>query len=119
MPTAKIINFPRSARRRPVTPLATKSHATRRSSRSDTGFGLLLIVTLLASWFYLTGVVHLARHDALYTLLLVAVWNAYILYPSLLRIPVLGPLLAWAVQFLVIAGIVGFFGGIYRLIWSH
>ena len=77
------------------------------------------MVTLLAAWFYLTGVVHLARHDTLYTLVLVAVWNAYILYPSLLRIPVLGPLLAGAVQFLLIAGIVGFFVGIYALIWSH
>jgi hypothetical protein len=119
MPSARILNFPRSARRRPVPPPATRSHAARPSSRSDAGFGLLLIVTLLASWFYLTGVVHLARHDALYTLLLVAVWNAYLFYPSLLRVPVLGPLLAQAVQLLLIAGIVGFFGGIYALIWSH
>ena len=119
MPTAKIINFPRSARRRPVPQPPTIGRAARPSSRSDAGFALLLIVTLLAACLYLTGAVRVARHDALYSLLLVAVWNAYILYPSLLRIPVLGPLLAWAVQFLLIAGIPGFFGGIYALIWSH
>ena len=79
------------------------------------GFCLLLFVTIAAAFLYLSGAVDVARHDALYASLLAAVWGVYFLQDRLLRTR-LGPLLMRVGQLLVLAGVAGFFGGIYWLI---
>jgi hypothetical protein len=115
MPSAKIYRFPRPFRHRSV-PSAPLRYATRPYSRPDAGgFGLLLIVTLLVAFLYLTGAVSVARHDALYAALLAAVWSLYFIHDKLLRTR-LGLLLRRAGRLLLLAAVASFFGGIYWLI---
>ena len=91
-------------------------HVARPHSRPEAGgFCLLLFVTIPAALLYLSGAVDVARHDALYASLLAAVWGVYFLQDRLLRTR-LGPLLMRVGQLLVLAGVAGFFGGIYWLI---
>jgi len=73
------------------------------------------MVTLLAAFFYLSGAVGVARHDALYASLLTVIWSLYFAHDKLLRTR-LGPLLIRAGRLLLFAGLAGFFGGIYWLI---
>ena len=80
---------------------------------------MLLSVTIPAAFVYLSGAVNVARHDTLYTALLEVIWGLYFLYPPLLRIRVLGPLLIGAGRLLLFVGIAGFFGGIYWLILAR
>ena len=79
---------------------------------------MLLFVTIPAAFAYLSGAVNIARHDTLYTALLVAVWGFYFLHPPLLRTR-LGPLLMQIGRFLLLAGIIVFFGSIYWLILAR
>ncbi|HWG42674.1 MAG TPA: hypothetical protein VN688_07800 [Gemmataceae bacterium] len=111
MSSAKIYHFPRSARRRPV-PLPVRYAARPYSRPGASGFALLLMVTLVAAFLYLSGAADVARHDVLYAALLAAVWGLYFMNDKLLRTRV-GSLLARVGQFLLLAG---FFGGIYWLI---
>jgi hypothetical protein len=80
------------------------------------GFGLLLFATILAAFLYLSGALDVARHDALYTALLAAVWSFYFIHDKLLRTR-LGPVLMRMGQFLLVAGLAGCFGGIFWLIF--
>ena len=118
--TAKIYRFPKPLRRRPVPP-APLRYAARPDSRPNAGgFSLLFFLTIPAAALYLSGAVNVARHDTLYTALLAALWGLYFLHPPLLRLPVVGPLLVRAGRLLLLAGVAGFFGGIYWLIlFSH
>ncbi|HWG41176.1 MAG TPA: hypothetical protein VN688_00200 [Gemmataceae bacterium] len=116
MPSAKIINFPRAARRPIPSPVR---YAVRPHSRPNAGgFSLLLFVTLPAAFLYLSGAAHVARYDALYTVLLAVAWGLYFLHPPLLKVPVFGPLLIRIGRLLLFASLSGFFGGIYWLIFS-
>ena len=95
-------------------------YAARPFSRGNSGgFGLLFFVTILIVFLYLSGTVTVARHDALYAALLTVVWSAYFMHEKLLRIGVLGPLLARAGQLLLIASGAGFFGFVYWFILTH
>jgi hypothetical protein len=120
MPHAKIIRFPKAARRRPVPPPppAAGRHAVcRHPGRSSAGYELLRAATLLGAFVYLTFPA--ARHDSLYAALLAIVWGLYLILPLLLRVRVLGPLLAPAGRVLGWAGFAAFFGFVYWLILSH
>lgn len=122
MTSAKIINFPRSRRRR--SPLPPTSETVRYIIRPYThpeaiGFGLLLSITILAAFFYLSGSVHAGQHDALYTGLLVAVWGLYFASDRLLRIPMLGTVLRYVAQLLLFVSVAGFFGFVLWLVLSH
>lgn len=118
MPSAKIINFPKAARRRP--PPAPLRYGTRSYTRRDAGgFAFMITLTVPAAFLYLSGAVNVARHDALYTVLLIAVWGIYFIHPLLLRLPVLGSLLVGAGRLMLFAGVAGFFGGLYWLVLSH
>ena len=75
----------------------------------------MLCVTIPVTFLYLSGAVDVARHDAIYASLLAAVWGVYFVQDKLLRTR-LGPLLVRVGQLLVLAGVAGFFGGIYWLI---
>jgi len=94
MSSARIYPFPKSARRRLVPPAP------------------------VSAFFYLSGAASVARHDARYLALLVAVWGLYFFHVPLVRTR-LGPLLVLAGRLLRIASAVGFFGGIYYLILTH
>jgi hypothetical protein len=119
MPSAKIIRFPKPFRRRPVPPAPVR-YASRPHPRSDAGgFVLLCALTFPAAFLYLSGAVSVARHDTLYAALLSSVWGFYLLHPPLLRIRVLGPLLIGAGRFLLAATVIGFFAGVYWVIFSH
>ena len=117
---AKIIHFPRAARRRLVPQLpAPGRYASGRYPRSNAGgFALLFFSTIMAAFLYLSGAANVVRHDVLYAALLAAVWGVYFSSDKLLRTR-LGPLLMQAGRLLVLAGIAGFFGGIYWLILTH
>jgi len=120
MCSAKIINFPRSRRRQLVPqPCAPVRYVVRRRSWVHSGgFSLLLFVTIVAAFLYLSGAVDVRRHDALYAALLTVVWSAYFTHDRLLRTR-LGPLLVRGGQVLLLAGIAGFFGLVYWLILTH
>jgi len=83
------------------------------------GFVLLFVLTIAAGFAYLSGSVNVARHNTLYAVLLGAVWGFYFIHPLLLRIRVLGPLLALAGRLLLIGGVAGFFGFVLWLVLSH
>ena len=119
MSSAKIINFPRAARRRPVSPMPARYAVRPQSPSRSCGFGLLFFLTFAAAFAYLSGAVNVARHDTLYTALLTTVWGFYLIHPPLLRIRVLGPLLARAGRLLLIAGVAGFFGFVYWIVVTH
>jgi hypothetical protein len=114
---AKIINFPKAARRRPIPqPPAPVRYIIRPYSHPDAGgFGLLLFVTIPAAFLYLSGAVDVARHDTLYASLLVVVWGLYFFHDKLLQTRLV-PLLMRIGRLLLLAGVAGFFGGIYWLI---
>ena len=116
--SARIYRFPRSFRGRPGLPPERRARYRGRWDHAD-GFAVLLPATLVAVFFYLSGAGGMARHDRLYAALLVAIWGVYFFHPALLRVRVLGPLLIAAGRVLVLAGLAGFFGGIYWLIFSH
>ena len=121
MPSARIYHFPRAARRRsapPRPPAPLRSTPHHYAQRRSLGFSLLLVATLVSAFFYLSGAASLTRHDARYIVLLVAVWVFYFLHDFLLATR-LGPLLVLAGRLLLIASVVGFFGGIYWLILTH
>ena len=120
MSTARIIHFPRAARRRSVPqPRVPVRSAARRSSRSSTaGFGLLLFVTMAVAFLYLSGALHVTRHDSLYAALLALVWGVYFTSGKWLRTP-LGRLLRLAGQLLVLGGLASFFGFVLWLVLSH
>ncbi|HEY7330673.1 MAG TPA: hypothetical protein VH592_23740 [Gemmataceae bacterium] len=112
--SARIIHFPRSARRRP--PVYS---ASRPPSRSNSGgFTLLLFLTMPAAFLYLCGALHIARHDSLYAALMAMVWGAYFNSDKLLNTR-LGPLLRLAGQCLVLGACVSFFGFVFWLVLSH
>jgi hypothetical protein len=117
---ARIIHFPRAARRRfiPHPPAPVRYVVRRRSWVHSGGFGLLLLMTIPAAFLYLSGAVHVARHDTLYAALLAVVWGMYFTSDKLLRTR-LGTLLMRAGLLLGFAGIAGFFGFVYWLILSH
>jgi hypothetical protein len=117
--SAKIYRFPSTFRRRPIPPLTVRPVRYRGRGVHADGFAVLLPATLVAVFFYLSGAGGMARHDGLYAALLLAIWGLYFFRPPLLRVRVLGPLLIGAGRVLVVAGFVGFFGGIYCLIFSH
>jgi len=119
MCSAKIINFPRSRRRRSVPqPSAPVRYVVRRRSWVHSGgFGLLLFVTIPAAFLYLSGAVDVKRHDTLYAVLLVAVWSFYFASGKLLRTR-FGPLLVRGGQLLLLSGVVGFLGLVYWLVLS-
>ena len=114
---AKILNFPRGCRRR-TRPLMPVRYVAGSRWVDSGGFSLLLFVTIPAAFAYLSGAVHVARHDALYAALLIAVWGLYFSSDKLLRTR-LGPLLVQTGRLSLIAGIGGFFGGIYWLIFTN
>jgi hypothetical protein len=121
MPPAKIYRFPKAARRRPAPP-----PQVRRAYRGSPGDGVCgyhgggqLLLTMVAAGLYLSGAAGVARHDALYTALLVAVWGLYFLHKPLRRRPVIGPLLEIAGQVLLLAGVFSSFGFLYWLILAH
>lgn len=110
---AKIISFPRAARRRPPAPVL---YAARPYSRPDAGgFTLLFCLTIPAVFLYMSGAVNVARHDRLYASLLAVVWGLYFFHDKLLQTR-LGPALVRIGRLLLFAGVAGFFGGIYWLI---
>lgn len=114
MCSAKIINFPRARRRRPVPPAPV-----RHSSRPNAGgFTLLFFLTIPAAFVYLSRAVNVARHDALYAALLVAIWGFYFTHDRLLRTR-LGPLLVRIGRLLLIVTIAGFFGFVYWIVLTH
>lgn len=116
MPSAKIIRFPRAARRR-IVPLPTPRYVGRPHSQADAGgFILLFFLTIPAAFLYLAGAVDIARHDALYAVLLAAVWGFYFLHDKLL-LTRLGPLLMRVGRLLMLLAAASFFGGIYWLIF--
>lgn len=80
---------------------------------------MLLFVTIPAAFLYLSGAAHVARHDGLCMVLLAAVWGFYFLHDKLLQLRVLGPLLVRAGRLLLLAGLAGFFGCIYWLIFRN
>jgi hypothetical protein len=114
---AKVINFPRAARRRAVRQQpAPVGYISRVYYRHDAGgFILLLFLTIPAAFLYLSGAADVARHDTLYASLLVVVWGLYFFNDKLLQTR-LGPPLRRIGRLLLLAGIAGFFGGIYWLI---
>jgi|SRR5579884_1696261 len=117
--SAKIYRFPKVRRWRPAPPRppAPAPYCVRqREWVHASGFGLLLSLTLPAAFLYLSGAVDVGRHDTLYAALLAAVWGFYFLHPPLLRVRVLGPLLIVAGRLLLLATVIGFFGGIYWII---
>src|SRR5581483_3897751 len=120
MPSARIYRFPRAFRGRPVPsrPAPARTAARRYPSPAAGGFTLLLFLTIPAAFLYLSGAAGVARHDSLYAALLAAVWGFYFIHDKLLRIRVLGPLLVRAGRLLLLAGVAGFVGGIYWLIFS-
>ena len=120
MCSARIINFPRARRRRPIPPPpAPVRYVIRpRSWVHSGGFSLLLFVTIPVAFLYLSGAVNVERHDALYAAMLAAVWGFYFASGKLLRTR-LGPLLVRAGQFMLLAGVAGFFGFVYWLILTH
>src|SRR5689334_12282030 len=110
---AKIINFPRAARRRPPAPVL---YAARPYSRVDAGgFILLLFLTIPAAFLYLSGVVDVARHDTFYASLLVVIWGLYFFNDKLLQTR-LGPPLMRVGRLLLFAGVAGFFGFVYWIV---
>lgn len=118
MCSAKIINFPRARRRRPVPP-APVCHSARRSFRpTGVGFTVLSFLSIVGAFVYLSGAVKIARHDALYAALLAAVWSVYFTHDKLLRTR-LGPLVARIGQLSLIAGVAGFFGFVYWIVLTH
>lgn len=117
---ARIIKFPRAARRRPEPQQpAPVRYIIRPYSHPDAAaFGLLLFVTIPAAFLYLSGAVNVARHDALYASLLAVVWGLYFFHDKLLQTR-LGPLLMRISRLMLFAGVAGFFGSIYWLIFSN
>jgi hypothetical protein len=122
MPSAKIYRFPRRGRRRPPpppTPEPAPYVIRRHDGTHALGYSLLLLATLVGAFLYLTGAAGIARHDALYAVLLAAVWGLYLFHPLLLRTRRLGPLLALAGKLVVLGGGGAFFGLVYWLILTH
>ncbi len=117
---ARIYRFPRPYRRRPV-PAAAPVRPARHRGRyvHADGFAAMLSATLVSAFFYLSGAGGLARHDARYAVLLALCWFLYFFHPRLLRVRVLGPLLAAGGRLLLFAGVFGFFGGIFWLIFRN
>ena len=83
------------------------------------GFGLLLVTTLVATFLYLTELVSVVRHDALYAALLAAAWSCYFASGQVLRTRRLGPALASAVRALAALALILFFGFVYWLVLTH
>ena len=118
MTSAKIINFPRTRRRRHVPPAPVR-YAGRPSSRGNGGgFGLLFFLTIVAAFAYLSGAGNVARHDTAYAVLLAVVWSIYCIHPLLLRTRI-APLLIGAGRLLLLAGAAGFFGFLYWIVLTH
>ena len=118
MSSARIYPFPKSARRRLAPPAQVRSSPHRYARRRSLGFYLLLVATLVSAFVYLSGAASVARHDARYLALLVAVCVFYFLHEFLLATR-LGPLLMLAGRLVLFGSVVGFFGGIYWLILTH
>jgi hypothetical protein len=117
MPSAKVYRFPKSSRRR-VDPARSRAPAfvvVYPYSRCTGGFGGLMLVTLLAAWFYLSEAAGMARHDVLYGALLTSVWSVFFAFGALLRMRVVGTLLACG----ALGGLAAFFGVGYWLILTH
>lgn len=83
------------------------------------GFGVLLVVTMVATFLYLSDLVSIARHDAFYAALLVTAWACYFASGPLLRMRVLGPALACAGRVLAGLTTTAFFGFLYWLIQTR
>lgn len=77
---------------------------------------MLWMASFVAVILYLSGLAGVARDDRFYTKLLTAVWGFYFLHRPLLKVRILGPLLIVAGRILLVAGIFGFFGGVYWII---
>jgi hypothetical protein len=117
MTSARIIRFPKTARRRPAPrPPEYAFSSYHRSWFHSGGFTLLWAASFVAVILYLSGLAGVARDDRFYTELLAAVWGFYFLHPPLLKVRVLGPLLILAGRLLLLAGVMGFFGGVYWII---
>jgi hypothetical protein len=116
MPSARILPFPRSARRHPVPPRRTPSP---RPAQRSAWFVPLLAVTLLLVFLYLTRVAGTPRDNALYGLLLSAVWGLYFSYDWLLRLPRLGPLLRSFEAALTVGAVFSLLHFLLWLVWSN
>jgi hypothetical protein len=119
MPSARILRFPSSARRRQVPPATVRHALSRRSAYPSGGFALLLAATLLAAFLYLSGVANVARHDALYAAALIMVWCLYFLHDRLRRLRTLGPVVTLAGELLPPAAALSFFSFVLWLVLSH
>ena len=115
MSSAKIYTFPHAARR----PAPLRALPRRSAPPRSAGFVLLLWITLLAVFLYLSGLAGWAKHDGLYAVLLTVVWGFYFAHDKLLRVRVLGALLRLAGRVVLLGSVVGFFGGIYWLVFTH
>lgn len=80
------------------------------------GFGLLLVATLGAAFVYISGLGGIARRDPLYAVMLTAVWGGYFASDLLLRVRLIGPVLAWAGRAITPLMGVFSFGLVYWLI---
>ena len=79
---------------------------------------MLLMLTLPVAFLYLSGAIAVPRCDILYAVLLSAIWGFYFIHDRLLETRI-GPVLEWAGLLLALAALIGFFGGIYWLIFTH
>ena len=106
-----------TCRRPPVLPPDPVRYVIRLDTSCHAGcFGLLLAATLVATFLYLSELVGIARHNALYAALLATAWTCYFVSGPLLRVRVLGPALACAGRMLAGFTIAVFFGFLYWLI---
>jgi hypothetical protein len=119
MPSPKIIRFPKTARRRPAPPPVYPFYCYEPAWFHSAGFTLLGAASFVAILLYFSGIASVARDDRFYTELLGAVWSFYFLHPLLLKVRVLGPLLILAGRLLLATAVLGFFGGVYWLIFSR